>query len=73
MSTVHEIETAIERLPAEERWSLLHRFSDRMWDDWDAQIESDYRAGRLDSLIAGVREDIAAGRTKPMHEVLRDE
>lgn len=73
MSTVHEIETAIERLPAEERWSLLHRFSDRMWDEWDAQIESDYRAGRLDSLIAEVREDIAAGRTKPMHEVLRDE
>jgi hypothetical protein len=44
-----------------------------MWDDWDAQIESDYRAGRLDSLIAEVREDIAAGRVKPMHEVLRDE
>jgi len=73
MSTVQEIETAIERLPAEERWGLLHRFSDRMWDDWDAQIDSDHRAGRLDSLIAEVREDIAAGRAKPMHEVLRDE
>lgn len=73
MSTVHEIETAIDQLPADEKWSLLHRFSDRMWDEWDAKIESDFKAGRLDALIAEVREDIAGGSIRPMNEVLRDE
>lgn len=73
MSTVHEIETAIDQLPADEKWSLLHRFSDRMWDEWDAQIESDFKAGRLDALIAEVREGIAGGSIRPMNEVLRDE
>ena len=73
MSTVREIETAIDQLPADEKWNLLHRFSDRLWDEWDAQIESDYKGGRLDALIAEVREDIAGGSIRPMHEVLRDE
>ena len=73
VSTVKEIEQAIDRLPAQEQWSLFQRLKDNLWDEWDAEIEADYQAGRLDALIAEAREDIAAGRTKPLDEVLRDE
>jgi hypothetical protein len=39
-------------------------------DVWDAQIEDDLNAGRLDHLIAMAEADIAAGKTKPLDEVL---
>lgn len=72
MSTVLEIESAIERLPADEKWNLIHRLHDALWTEWDRQIEADADAGRLDPLIAEVEADIAAGRTKPLDEVLNN-
>ena len=71
MSTVEEISEALHRLPVEQRWGLLHRFSDELWSDWDAQIEADLKTGRLDELLAEARADIAAGRTRTLDEVLR--
>ena len=70
MSTVEEISEALHRLPTEQRWGLLHRFSDELWADWDQQIESDLRSGGLDELLAEARADIAAGRTRSLDEVL---
>jgi hypothetical protein len=70
MSTVQEIEKAIHELGPQERWGLLHRFQDELWADWDKQIENDLKAGRLDSFLSEARADIAAGRTRPLHEVL---
>jgi hypothetical protein len=40
-------------------------------DAWDRQIEADATAGRLDHLWQQALEDIEAGRTKPLDEVLR--
>ena len=40
---------------------------------WDRQIEADAKAGRLDHLWAEAMEDIKAGRTKPLDDVLDDE
>ena len=39
-------------------------------DAWDRQIETDAKAGRLDHVIAQAEADIAAGRTKPLDEIL---
>ncbi len=39
---------------------------------WDNQIEEDIKAGRLNDLIAQAEADIAAGRVKPLDEVLGD-
>jgi hypothetical protein len=72
MNTVHEIETAIEMLPAKQRWDLFHTLHDRLWDQWDKQIEEDSAAGRLDHLIQEAEADIAAGRTRPLDEVIND-
>jgi len=70
MSTVLEIEAAIEQLPLNEKWQLIHRLHDALWQDWDQQIETDAAAGRLDHLIQEVEADIAAGRVKPLDEIV---
>ncbi|MES2708093.1 MAG: hypothetical protein V4726_15985 [Verrucomicrobiota bacterium] len=55
MSTTTGISAAIRRLPAEERWNLLHEFADELWSDWDARIESDLSSGGLDDFITQAR------------------
>ncbi len=40
-------------------------------DEWDQQIDRDSQpGGRLDDVLKRVRRDIAAGRTKPLDEVI---
>jgi iron uptake system EfeUOB component EfeO/EfeM len=70
MSTVLEIESAIEQLPPKEKWNLIHRLHNALWQDWDKQIEADAAAGRLDHLVREVEADIAAGRVKPLDEII---
>jgi hypothetical protein len=70
MTTSQEIEAALHRLPAEERWEILHRFSEELWTDWDGQIEADLSSGKLEGLLAEARADIAGGRTRSLNEVL---
>lgn len=70
MTTSQDIEAALHRLPTEERWNLLQRFSEELWSDWDGQIETDLSAGKLDGLLAEARADIALGRTRSLNEVL---
>jgi hypothetical protein len=70
MSTVAEIQAEIERLTPTEKRELEQWFAEIQADAWDAQIEKDIKAGRLDHLIAQAEADIAAGRTKPLDEVL---
>jgi len=42
-------------------------------DRWDTELEHDSRAGgRLDAMLKRVRSDIAAGRTKPLDEVINN-
>jgi hypothetical protein len=70
MSTVTEIQDAITKLPEEEQRQLSRWLAELFADAWDAQIEDDITAGRLDHLIAQAENDITAGRTKPLDEVL---
>jgi hypothetical protein len=50
MSTALEIENAVSSLPQEEFWKLAEWFDARKADAWDAQIEVDAAAGKLDFL-----------------------
>lgn len=70
MITSREIEKAIHQLPKEEKWDLLHRFSEGLWEDWDRQIAEDLSAGKLSGILAEARSDIAAGNTRSLDEVL---
>ncbi len=70
MATVEEIEFAVRCLSGDDRMRLVERLKDVLSDAWDLQIERDIAAGCLDHLIAEVEQDIAAGRTVPLDEVI---
>ncbi len=41
-------------------------------DEWERQVAGDSKSGKLDHLLAELDEDIAAGRVKPLHEVIHE-
>jgi hypothetical protein len=65
MSTVEEIETAIEKLPREEFFLLTGWLSKKFAQTWNAQIEDDVSAGRLDELARAALEEHRAWKTAP--------
>ncbi len=66
MQTLHEIEGAIEKLHPDDVRKLMRWLGERAADAWDAQIESDAREGRLDSLLAEADAAIAESRVAEM-------
>jgi hypothetical protein len=73
MSTVAEIESAIKKLKPQEIRVVGHLVDELREDLWDKQIDADAKSGRLDPLWEKAKSDIAAGRVKPLDEVLNDE
>jgi len=63
---VKEIETAIAQLPAAEVAKLAAWFEEFHAQLWDAQIEQDLKAGRLDSLLREADQDLESGRCEPL-------
>ena len=66
MSTLAEIEDAIEKLPNEQLFQLTDWISERFSDAWDRQIEQDIVAGKLDDLAAEAIAEHRAGQSLPM-------
>jgi hypothetical protein len=64
--SVEQLEKAITNLPRDEFARLAAWFAEYEAEQWDRQIEEDQRAGRLDHVIQRARDDIAAGRSKPL-------
>lgn len=56
MTTVPEIQQAILDLAENDYDELMRWISDLDWDRWDAEIEADAKAGKLDFLIEEARE-----------------
>ncbi|MEW6620016.1 MAG: hypothetical protein AB1422_11890 [bacterium] len=43
------------------------------FDEWDKEIQRDSQpGGRLQVMLDGVRDDISAGRTKPLDEIINN-
>ena len=64
-------EAAIVHLSEPERKKLADWFEDLEEDAWDREMERDFApGGRGAHLLEEVKADIAAGRTKPMHQFL---
>ena len=70
MSNLARIRTEIEKLTLVEQRELARWFAEVQADAWDARIEDDMQSGRLNHLISPAEADIAAGRTKPLDEIL---
>lgn len=66
-----EILEAVKQLPEEQKGEFLERLRDVDFEDaWDRRIEADAKAGRLDPLWQQALNDIQAGRTKSIDEVI---
>jgi hypothetical protein len=66
MTTVEEITAAIAKLPPEQVAQIREWLNERDEAEWDAQIERDERAGRLDALADRALAEYRAGRTRPL-------
>lgn len=63
MSTVEELEAAVQKLSPQERAAFRAWFVEFDAVEWDRQLESDVAAGRLNWLAAEAVLDQQAGRT----------
>ncbi|HTY86913.1 MAG TPA: hypothetical protein VMB80_05560 [Candidatus Acidoferrum sp.] len=66
MSTVKEIEAAIQKLKPHEIREVADWLQELREELWDKQIEADAKAGRLDKLMEEAKQDYLAGRCKPL-------
>ena len=70
MGTVEEIESAISGLPPEEYTRVRDWFINRDNRLWERKLEEDSTSGRLNHIVQEIEKDIAAGRVKPLDEVI---
>jgi len=66
MRKVEHIEQQIGQLSRAEFSELRDWILDQDWKAWDAQIERDSVAGKLDALISEAKQDYASGRTREL-------
>jgi len=66
MTTVEAITAVIAELPPEQVAQIREWLNERDEAEWDAQIERDERAGRLDALADRALAEYRAGRTRPL-------
>ena len=66
MSTVQEIETAIQKLKPQEIREVADWLQELREELWDKQIDADAKAERLDKLMEEAKQDYLAGRCKPL-------
>lgn len=76
-AAVEELAREIRALPNDEFdefLSWLAQYEAENVDDWDREIEQDAccPGGRLRTVLDRVRDDISAGRTRSLDEVLHD-
>ena len=74
-ATIEKILKDVRSLSSEERQELWDRVAAeeaKNLDDWEKQIERDSNAGKLDHLLAELKDDIKAGRVKPLDEVINE-
>ena len=66
MTTVVEIQRAIEELTESDYAELREWLLERDWEKWDEELEEDVRAGRLDALAANALEAKARGELRDL-------
>ena len=64
MSTVLDIENAIDRLPPGQRAEVAAWIARREAQDWDAQMDVDAAAGKLDFLFREAADEHKSGQLK---------
>lgn len=71
MSTVLEIEQAIESLPPADYAELIAWLDERRAADVDNKFEQAILAGKFDAMAERALSDVKAGKSTPLDEFLR--
>ena len=74
-ATVEKILKEVKSLSSREREEFWHGVAAEEannFDEWEKQVERDSNAGKLDHLLTELKEDIKAGRVKPLNEVINE-
>jgi hypothetical protein len=74
-ATVEKILKEVRSLSSEDRkelWDRVAAEEANRLDEWEQQIERDSNAGKLDHLLTELKDDIKAGRVKPLNEVINE-
>ena len=66
MSTVQEIESAIQRLDEGALGRLSQWFEDYLAEKWEQRFEADVQAGKLDKLGKAADRAFEQGRCRPL-------
>ena len=66
MTTIEDIEQAIEKLPAEDVARLRAWFDTFEGERFDRRLDSDARAGKLDALAQAALTDFRHGRAREL-------
>jgi len=70
MSTVAEIESALQKIPVDDARKVADWLQQYLDEKWDRQIDADIAAGKLDKPADQALEDYRAGRCKPLDEII---
>lgn len=62
MSKVEKLKLEIETLPKEEFTELVRWLSQKDWERWDMEIQSDSDSGRLDFLVSEALDAKSKGK-----------
>ena len=66
MRKVEHIEQQIRELSSAEFAELRDWLLERDWAAWDAQIEADLAAGKLDKLVSQAKADFDRGKARKL-------
>lgn len=66
MTTIEQIKTLFETLPESDKSALKRWLEEKDAEFFDAKIEADAAAGRLDGMIAKARANYKSGRRTPL-------
>jgi hypothetical protein len=66
MRKIEHIEQQIRELSSSEFAELRDWVLEQDWKAWDAQIESDAQAGKLDKVLAEAKADYRSGRSREL-------
>lgn len=66
MTTIQAIEQAVQQLPAQELAEFRRWFAQFDEAAWDAQIEADAAAGKLDALAAEAVSEYSNGKARAL-------
>ena len=69
MTTVSEIQKAIQGLTEAEYAELRNWWLDQDWERWEREFEEDVKAGRLDALAAEALEAKARGELRDLKDL----